>query len=408
MEALLNTNHQTLSAHATRRTFEGREHLVVPVIPIVEGVLNRFLVPADEIDAFVQSWNGIPLPVDHPTANGKFISANTPEIIERQGVGRFFHAHMDGPKLKGELWIDIAKCEALGGDALEAMTRLESSNKLEVSTAFWSTDEMTAGEFKGKPYSGIRRQLRPDHLALLPWDKGACSWEDGAGAPRVNKAEGESKTMLDKIREKFFGLAEALGLTVNAQPSNDDVREALAEAISEVKKVTEYVPVVNSKEDEIPMDKDKIVNALIAHAAAPFDETSRAALTALPETALAAMQKTYCVEPPAKQADPAPVVNVAAPAGIVITPEEKAFLDRSLATHKQAKDALVAKLSANKACPFKAKRLAVLDVDELEALDKSLTSQTANYAGAAGGAVKANKDDAPPPPPAVFLAPSDK
>jgi hypothetical protein len=162
-----------------REMFDGRLHLVSPVVPIVEGVLNSYLVPAEEIAAFVESWNGIPLPIGHPRNRyGDSVSANSPAMIEAS-VGRFFNARMDGNRLVGELWLDIEKCESLGGDAQECLRRLEAGERLEVSTAFWAEDINVQGIFNGSRYVGIRTKLRPDHLALLPNDVGACSWGDG-------------------------------------------------------------------------------------------------------------------------------------------------------------------------------------------------------------------------------------
>lgn len=177
---------QTQARHAS---LEGRAYLVVPVVPIVAGVLNGYLVPAEEIAAFVDAWNGIPLPVSHPVNDyGDYISANAPAILE-QSIGRFFHARMDGPRLTGELWIDIAKCHRLGGDAAECLRRLEAGEPLEVSTAFYPETVEQAGSYNGIRYEGIHRHLRPDHLALLPHGVGACSWQDGCGAPRTHGAE---------------------------------------------------------------------------------------------------------------------------------------------------------------------------------------------------------------------------
>jgi hypothetical protein len=186
-QARLRVGHALPAPHRHGR-LEGREHLIVPVVAIVAGVLNGHLVPAEEIGAFVEAWNGIPLPIGHPQEHGQPVSANTPQRIE-QSVGRFWGAQMQGDRLTGELWIDIAKCRQLGGDALEVLRRLEAGQPLEVSTAFWAETEEAAGEWGGQPYHGILRHLRPDHLALLPHEIGACSWADGCGAPRTASRE---------------------------------------------------------------------------------------------------------------------------------------------------------------------------------------------------------------------------
>ena len=64
-------------------TFEGRDHLVVPVVMIVEGVLNGALVPTEELVASAEAWNGRPVPILHPQRGEEYVSANDPRVIER-------------------------------------------------------------------------------------------------------------------------------------------------------------------------------------------------------------------------------------------------------------------------------------------------------------------------------------
>lgn len=186
-------------------TFEGRNYLVAPVVALVEGVVNGELVPGEEIGKYVDAWNGIPLPIDHPRRNGRPVSANDPARIEQSSLGRFFNARVTngrGKRLRGELWIDIEKANRLGGEALEVLQRLENGEPLEVSTAYFRDLEAQPGSYGDKDYIGIQRNLRPDHLALLPQSVGACSWEDGAGAPRVNDSqkEGGTKSVIEAIK----------------------------------------------------------------------------------------------------------------------------------------------------------------------------------------------------------------
>lgn len=180
---------QAIAASSRQEMLDGSAYLVVPVVPIVAGVLNENLVPVDEIAACVASWNDLPLPINHPrNAYGDEVSAKTPGRLG-ESVGRFFSATMDGDRLKGELWLHVDKCRAMGGDALACLERLERHERLEVSTGFWHTIDETPGVFNGKPYRAILRNIRPDHLALLPFDIGACSWADGCGAPRTHAAQ---------------------------------------------------------------------------------------------------------------------------------------------------------------------------------------------------------------------------
>ncbi len=171
--------------------FNGRDHLIASCTGIVEGVMNGRLCLAEEFGKFPEAWNGIPIPVNHPVRNGMYVSANDPEIIDNEVIGQFFHTRITNNNLEGEMWIDIAKCTELGGEALETLQRLENHQVVEVSTAFFHDEEMRSGTFMSVPYTSICHNIRPDHVAVLPNDIGACSVEDGCGV-RANQKEGSS------------------------------------------------------------------------------------------------------------------------------------------------------------------------------------------------------------------------
>lgn len=176
------------------RQLDGKEYVVAPAVVIVEGVLNGIYAPAEEIGDFFQSWNGRPLPLRHPQKDGVNLSANSPAIVETQVLGQFWNATFDGKRIKGEMWFDVEKINRLGGDALTVLERIQAGEPVEVSTAYWAEEDAIAGEFGGQAYTSIARNLRPDHIALLPDEKGACDWADGCGVPRVNKEQAMSVT----------------------------------------------------------------------------------------------------------------------------------------------------------------------------------------------------------------------
>lgn len=166
-------------------SIDGVDYLVAPVVAIVEGVLNGERVPAEAIQESVLSWNGVPVVINHPRRNGEHVSANLPELAD-EIVGRLYNVTFDGSALKGEVWLDIAKCKRLGGEALQALKKIESSVPVEVSTGYFASSDETHGEYKGEPYSAVQTAIKPDHLALLPNGIGACDWTDGCGVPRMN------------------------------------------------------------------------------------------------------------------------------------------------------------------------------------------------------------------------------
>lgn len=217
-----------------RRTLDGREYAVAPVVAMVAGVRNGELLPADELGKFVGAWEGRPIPLRHPEDEaGNYVTANAPGIIETCVLGSFFNARMDGDSLKGELWLDVAKAQRLGGDALLALNRLEAGQVMEVSIAYFCDFEQSAGEYAGEPFSAIQRNLRPDHVALLPDEIGSCSVADGCGANRVNRmrvnAEDGALDFSRSIMVAFFLReedAQALALAADALPEGSELLPA--------------------------------------------------------------------------------------------------------------------------------------------------------------------------------------
>jgi 2'-5' RNA ligase len=219
-----------------RRTLDGREYAVAPVVAMVAGVRNGELLPEEELGKFVGAWEGRPIPLRHPEdGEGHYITANAPTVIEASVLGSFFNARMDGDALKGELWLDVAKAQKLGGDALLALNRLEAGQVMEVSIAYFCEFEQAAGEFGGEAYSAIQRNLRPDHVALLPDEIGSCSVLDGCGANRVNRltanAEGDASALdfSQSIMVAFYLRdedAQALALPADAMPKGGEVLPA--------------------------------------------------------------------------------------------------------------------------------------------------------------------------------------
>lgn len=215
-----------LLAGARREMFEGRAHLVVPVIMLRADVpMKNALVPADEIQPW--AWNGVPVTVGHPvTADGSYFSANTPEGISKWTVGRIFNAQIvGGIKLKAEAWIEMGRANSVR-PGLIAM--LEGDTDMDVSTGYFTQIEPLAGNVNGKPYEVKHRNLNPDHLALLPDDIGACSFEDGCGV----RANQKGKRM-SKLDEAFATIREGLGFGQNARGRNDEPGQMCADLIAD-------------------------------------------------------------------------------------------------------------------------------------------------------------------------------
>jgi hypothetical protein len=179
-------------------TLEGRDHLVVPVTILVEGVHNGsngpVYYPPEVLARTADAWNGVPVPVYHPIdkdGEPSLESCNSPSVINRQVIGRLFNVHYFGGKVKGEIWLDSERVRELAPDVYD---KIQNGEMIEVSTGFMPLDLGPAGTWNGEDYSSSVLDLRPDHLAILPDERGACSVDDGCG---IRNKEGEA--MLENV-----------------------------------------------------------------------------------------------------------------------------------------------------------------------------------------------------------------
>lgn len=176
-----------------KATLNGRTHYVVPVAMIAPGVLNgsrgALYYPPEEIRKNFDAWNGMPLVVTHPVVNGKPVSARTPSQLEKS-VGVVLNAKINHHgKLMAEAWFDVDKTREV--DA-RIISRIERGEQIELSTGLFTDNIPVSNEeeavYNGKKYTHVAKNYRPDHLAILPDETGACSLKDGCGVGVTNKA----------------------------------------------------------------------------------------------------------------------------------------------------------------------------------------------------------------------------
>ena len=170
-----------------REHLQGKEYMVVPSVMLVSGVHNGKLMEVDEFGRFPGAWNGRPVTLGHPTIGGLRVSAGRTDVPV---FGRVFNSKVDGEKLIGELWLDVSKMEA-DSDGAEILDRMSAGQVTDVSVAFWDDSEPVAGLHQGERYESISHNQRPDHVAILLRERGACSVHDGCGAPRAFVADSQ-------------------------------------------------------------------------------------------------------------------------------------------------------------------------------------------------------------------------
>jgi len=175
------------NATARREWRDGRAYLVAPVSLLVPGVLSgskgALYYPPDEIARNVDAWDGVPLTIGHPQVNGQNVSAKA----SGKHVGTVHAPAIRNGKLAGEGWFDVERLRAADVRVLDA---LERGDRIEVSTGLFTSNEPAplGASHNGRPYDFIARNYRPDHLAILPDQVGACSVSDGCGVNVTNLA----------------------------------------------------------------------------------------------------------------------------------------------------------------------------------------------------------------------------
>lgn len=213
-------------------TLEGKTYTVVPMVILTEGVhagsQGPLLYPKDELSKVPAVWNHKPIVVYHPTMNGEGISACDPVVLNSRKVGLMLNTRFEGGRLKSEAWLDKDRAKTVDERVLNAV---DAKEMMELSTGVFIDVEDTTGVWKGEDYTGIARNYRPDHLALLPDKIGACSIADGAGLLRnqdsKDKGKGKNKPVVSKVIQDVLA---KLGLAENEMSFNN-IQSQLWEAL---------------------------------------------------------------------------------------------------------------------------------------------------------------------------------
>ncbi len=350
--AQITFNLQVNKATLRHDSMEGRDYLVAPCVMLTEGVhrgsQGALYYPAEELAKTPAIWNSKPVVVYHPKANGQSVSACDPVIFDKQRIGLLMNTRFESGKLKTECWLEETKTKQVDERVLNA---LDKGEVMEVSTGLFTDNEAVSGEWNGEQYDAIARNYRPDHLAVLPDEKGACSVADGAGLLR-NEAEGAgAKALLakslvatfnklshndiwsklnDKIRpadssvisdawvmevwDKFF-IYEKGGKTYYQRYSVKDNEVSLDGVRQEATKKTSYkladgklvgntVQGDGSDKEGRVMDKEKIVNQLISNEQSPWKEEDREKLMGLSDAQLTSIVSNQADEEERKKQQP--------------------------------------------------------------------------------------------------------
>lgn len=213
---------------------DGVNYLTAPVVMMVEGVHRGSHGPlfhsATELSKSTAAWEGMPVVINHPQDEaGNYISANS---VQEKVVGYVCEPKMEGKKLKAKIRVNVDKTSVASPTTIAA---LKANKVLEVSIGVFTDEIKEDGEWNGETYTARAINHKPDHLAILPTDQGACSVSDGCGI-RVNKLQTNNIGGMtnEEIIMKNSLLVDFRSLQVN-QLSYDDISRMMWDKLHAMK-----------------------------------------------------------------------------------------------------------------------------------------------------------------------------
>lgn len=172
-----------------RESHNGREHWVIPSYTLpFDVVMNGVLYPKKEVQEHFNGLEGTLAPLGHPTLNGAFISAFSPEGINAFHVGAWNrNVKLSGTRVYAEKWLDIevAKSSEKGNRLLARLESLEKGEEvppIHSSVAlFIERIEVNERDRKRLGYDAVAKIHQMDHDAILLDEVGAATPEQGVG-----------------------------------------------------------------------------------------------------------------------------------------------------------------------------------------------------------------------------------
>ena len=220
--------------------------------------------PAAEIEKAVDTFNGLPLSLDH----WEMDAANMPKdkIVGSLGTDAAF----DAPYLTNSLTVTDA----------DAIKRINSGEFRDLSAGYLCDVEMIDGMFDGKHYDGRMKNIRGNHVALVREGRAGHDVRvaDSALKGGENMGDNAWKTL-------FFELTEALkngGDTVEEIKKEEIMKEDSAPDMTNTAPAVEAAPEVAETHDEEPVDvlADELREAMKAAGLDPEDKAAQKAFMA--------------------------------------------------------------------------------------------------------------------------------
>jgi len=184
----VNITTQVNSKSIRREQHNGREHLVLPSYTLPANVvMNGGLYTSEQIDKHYRGLEGTLAPLGHPTVNGAFVSAFSPEGINAAHVGAFNrNVKKSGNRIYLEKWVDVEFAKNIEGgreliERVEAIVRGDDVPPIHTSVAAFLHRLQPNEEQAAAGAEWVAEIVSMDHDAILLHEVGAATPEQGVG-----------------------------------------------------------------------------------------------------------------------------------------------------------------------------------------------------------------------------------
>ena len=219
--------------------------------------------PADEIEKAADTFNGLPLSLDHWNMN----ASNMPKdkIVGSLGTDAAF----DAPYLTNSLTVTDA----------DAIKRIENGEFRDLSAGYLCDVVMESGIFDGKSYDGRMKNIRGNHVALV---REGRAGHDVRVADSADVAAMKGGEEMNTWKDLFMGLVEAIkngGDTVEEIKKEEIVKEDSAPDMTNTAPVVENTPEAHD-EEPVAVLADELREAMKAAGLDPEDKAAQKAFMA--------------------------------------------------------------------------------------------------------------------------------
>lgn len=175
------------------------------------GVRNHALRPWDEWEKTARLWEGVPIVYPHP--QGDVVTSG--DLASVGGFVRNLRLDDAKQRLVVDYW--LAKHSTAGFQVSpqaaahnrETVDRFLRGERIDSSPGYLARREPRPGVLDGQSFDHVKRDIRPDHLAILGVggnrDVGACSWVHGCGPGRAQEIRAAYESCAKHPRLKSDG-----------------------------------------------------------------------------------------------------------------------------------------------------------------------------------------------------------